>query len=426
MIDKNFYGFEAVSFEEWLAKVESDLKGKSFDTLTQDVNEDVQIKPIYKRNLKRHIDEPGQFPFLRSAKEGSNTFRLEQSYNVNNESANKLILEALKNGAESIQLEGNLNSDNLERALKGVHKDFIWLGAGLGADKDSLQALLTVTNGQVFLNVDPILSSQVSVEDCLSMHQSENNSYWLCANGSKIANAGGDEVQELTYLLAAGNEYLHTLIETGLTVDQASARISFSTGLGSNFVSQIAKVRAFRVLWANLVKLYQPKNDNSMSCWIHGETVSWNKLTQDSNNNMLRATTEAISGVLGGVDSLAIHPLNLSQNNEAHNYRIARNIVHLIEEESYLSDVIDPLGGSYLIENLTEELAQAAWKSFKEIEAKGGIQNYLPQLKTEIQVSRNQRIEEFENGTKSLIGANKFAPKGGENWSSKELNFIEL
>ncbi len=426
MIDKSFYGFEAVSFEDWMAKVESDLKGKSLDVLDQEVNDEFKIHPMYKRELDHHVDAPGQFPFLRGAKTSGNAFRLEQSFDVGKATANQDILEALKNGAESIELEGELTADNLEKALNGVHKDFIWIGAKTGASIDELQCLISIAGEQVFLNADPILDGNVSIQDCLSLNQNNDQSYWLSANGTRIANAGGDVVQELTYLIAAGNQYLHTLLENGIDIDTASAKISFSLGLGANYVTQISKVRALRVLWSNLVKLYKPQHSCSMNCWIHGETVAWNKIHQDCNNNMLRATTEAISGVLGGVDSLNVRSINLSQNDAAHNYRIARNISHLIEEESYLSQVSDPLGGSYLIENLTQDLGKAAWKAFKDIEAKGGIQNCLSDVKSDIKATQEQLVEQVKKGEYSLIGANKYAPKDASEWSASELKFIEL
>jgi methylmalonyl-CoA mutase len=427
MIDKKFYGFDGVSFDEWLAKVEADLKGRPVESLITNLGKDLQVKPFYPRKLKRHIDGPGQFPFSRSSKQNRNAFRIEQSFNVETPEVNKLILESLASGSESIQLDGAIDAVDLESVLKGVHKDFIWIGANSTASLEELEKLQAATNGQVFLNADPFLNNQVTIDQITQSFSVIKQNYWLLSNGSKIANAGGDEIQELTYLLASGNEFLHQLIEKGLTIDEASARISFSVGLGSNFVAQVAKIRAFRILWSNLVKLYQPQHHCSMNCWIHGETVTWNKLDQDCNNNMLRATTEAISGVLGGVDSLNIQTINLSQNDAAHNYRIARNMAHLIEEESYLSDVIDPLGGSYLIENLTENMAHSAWKSFKKIEAGGGIQSYLPKIKSEIQQAKIQRIEAIENGDFSLVGANKYAPKNATEWSAKsELNFIEL
>lgn len=197
--------------------------------------------------------------------------------------------------------------------------------------------------------------------------------------GFVFNNSGASIVQELGFSLAAGVEYLDKLTDAGMDIKDIAPRMRFHFATGSKYFMEIAKLRAARFLWAQIVKAYNPCCDSICKMNIHAETSEWNKTVYDPNVNMLRTQTEAMSAILGGVDSFTVHPYDYIY--ECHpselGERVARNQQLLLKEESHFGKIADVAGGSYYIEELTQFIAEAAWKLFLEVQEQGGMQKAL-------------------------------------------------
>jgi methylmalonyl-CoA mutase len=195
----------------------------------------------------------------------------------------------------------------------------------------------------------------------------------LAVSGYIFHNAGSTIVQELAFALSMGNEYLSKLTGLGMSIDDVAKRMKFTFAISSNYFMEIAKFRAARMLWANIVNAYGAQTNCARKMRVCAITSQWNQTIYDPYVNMLRGTTEAMSAALAGVDSLEVTPFDMAFQKPAEfSDRIARNVQSLLKEESYFDRVVDPAAGSYYIENLTASIAQEAWKLFKEVEEKGG------------------------------------------------------
>ena len=218
-------------------------------------------------------------------------------------------------------------------------------------------------------------------------------------------------VEELAFALSAGHDYLVRLMDAGLTIDEAARKMRFSFSVSSNYFLEIAKLRAARMLWANIVKGYEPEKNCAGKMMIHAETSRWNQSVYDPYVNMLRGTTEAMSAAIGGVHSLEVTPFDRAfEAPTEFAKRIARNVELLLKHESHFDQVVDPAGGSYYIENLTQSIADEAWKLFLEIEEKGG---YTEAYKAGIIVgmvkaSAANKDKNIATRRQILLGANQF------------------
>ena len=195
----------------------------------------------------------------------------------------------------------------------------------------------------------------------------------ITVSGEIFSNAGSTIVEALAFSLAAGHDYLVRLMDMGFTIEEAAKKIRFSQAITSNYFMEIAKLRAGRMLWANIVKAYNPAKNCPCKMFTHAVTSTWNQTAYDPYVNMLRGTTEAMSASIAGVHSLEVTPFNKAyEDPNEFSMRIARNVELLLKHESHFDQVVDPAGGSYYIENLTDSIANEAWKLFREIEEKGG------------------------------------------------------
>ncbi|MGC8804236.1 MAG: methylmalonyl-CoA mutase family protein, partial [Bacteroidales bacterium] len=239
----------------------------------------------------------------------------------------------------------------------------------------------------------------------------------LLADGRPIRDVGSSTVQEVAYTLAMGSEYLQRLSEAGLTVEHIAPRIQFNLSVGSNYFFEIAKIRAFRMLWARIVEAFGVKNKEAARAYIHATTAWHNMTLYDPYVNMLRHTTESMSAVIGGVDSLSVRPFNVVyQHPNSFSNRIARNIQIILKEEAHFDKVVDPAGGSYYIESLTASLAQEIWKEFLRIEDQGGYSQSL--VKGDIQ----QKVKAHAQKMFADVAARKYTVLG----TNQYPNFHEL
>jgi methylmalonyl-CoA mutase len=233
----------------------------------------------------------------------------------------------------------------------------------------------------------------------------------ISISGYHIQEAGGTADIELAYTLADGLEYIRTGLSTGMKIDEFAPRLSFFWGIGMNHFMEIAKLRAGRMLWAKLVQQFHPKDEKSLALRTHCQTSGWSLTEQDPFNNVARTTVEAMAAVLGGTQSLHTNALDeaiaLPTDFSA---RIARNTQIFLQEETKITKTVDPWAGSFYVENLTNELAENAWKLIEEVEELGGmtkaIEAGIPKLRIEEAAARKQA--RIDSGQDIIVGVNKF------------------
>ena len=405
--EKLFSDFPPVSTTQWESKIIEDIKGADYKKkLIWKSPEDIYVKPYYRTEDTDNLDYLDLIadlqPFLNNKTPAYGKWLIRQDIKViNPANANIKALDILNKGVNSISflINNKFIDNNIKILLKNLHFDCIELNI-IAHEKtysifneyikliETKKYDLSLINGTA--GFDPIgnLVTQGNF-----YFNSEKESYnqlirlfsilkqlpklrLITVNGKHFHNAGSNIIQELAFSLAIGNEYLVKLTELGLTIDEIAKKIDFSLAIGSNFFFEIAKLRAARVLWANVVKAYNPNNKRPCQTYFHAETSLWNKTIYDSYTNILRSATESMAASLGGVNSLTIHPYNSHYDN-SNNFseRIARNQQLILNEEANLSKTIDPSAGSYYIENLTNEIAEKAWALFQEIEKEGGFIN---------------------------------------------------
>ena len=236
----------------------------------------------------------------------------------------------------------------------------------------------------------------------------------ISISGYHMQEAGASADLELAYTLADGLEYVRTGLRAGLDIDAFAPRLSFFWAIGMNFFMEVAKMRAARLLWAKIMKSFNPKNPKSMSLRTHSQTSGWSLTEQDPFNNVIRTCIEAMAATMGHTQSLHTNSLDeaiaLPTDFSA---RIARNTQLFLQDETFLTKVIDPWGGSFYVEKLTDELMKAAWRHILEIEELGGmakaIESGLPKLRIEESAARRQA--KIDSGKEAIIGLNKYAVK---------------
>ncbi len=247
----------------------------------------------------------------------------------------------------------------------------------------------------------------------------------ISISGYHMHEAGAPADLELAYTLADGLEYIRTGIKAGIAIDDFAPRLSFFWGIGMNFFVEIAKMRAARLLWATLVKSFDPKNPRSMALRTHCQTSGWSLTQQDPYNNITRTCIEALAAVLGGTQSLHTNSLDeaiaLPTDFSA---RIARNTQLYIENETGVTHVVDPLGGSYYIESLTEELTHKAWDLIQEIEGLGGmtkaIESGIPKMRIEQAAAAKQA--RIDSGRDIIVGVNKYQVNEKPDFEIREVD----
>jgi len=233
----------------------------------------------------------------------------------------------------------------------------------------------------------------------------------ISISGYHMQEAGANQALELAFTLADGKEYVKTALASGLDVDQFAGRLSFFFAIGMNFYLEVAKLRAARLLWWRIMKEFNPKNPKSMMLRTHCQTSGWSLTEQDPYNNIVRTTIEAMAAVFGGTQSLHTNsfdeaialPTDFSS-------RIARNTQLIIQEETHITSVIDPWAGSYMMEKLTQEMADKAWALLEEVEQMGGMTKAVASgwAKLKIEASAAEKQARIDAGNDVIVGVNKY------------------
>ena len=464
----------------WQELASKQMKGKSPDSLIWDTAEGIAIKPLYTaadtENLEFADTMPGMSPYIRGPQATMYagrpwTIRQYAGFSTAEES-NAFYRQALAAGGQGVSVAFDLathrgyDSDH-PRVSGDVGK------AGVAIDSvedmkilfndiplDKVSVSMTM-NGAVL----PVLAGYIVAAEEQGVAQDQlggtiqndilkefmvRNTYiyppapsmkiigdiiaycsrtmprfnTISISGYHIQEAGANAALELAYTLADGKEYIRTAIASGLNIDDFAPRLSFFWGIGMNFYMEIAKMRAARLLWTKIVNEFEPKNPKSSMLRTHSQTSGWSLTEQDPYNNVVRTTIEAMAAVFGGTQSLHTNALDeaIALPTEFSS-RIARNTQLIIQEETGITNVVDPWGGSYMMESLTQEMADKAWALIEEVEQAGGmakaIETGMPKLRIEEAAARKQA--RIDRGEDVIVGVNKYKVDTNE-----EVDILEI
>ena len=242
-----------------------------------------------------------------------------------------------------------------------------------------------------------------------AQHMPKFNS--ICISGYHMQEAGANQALEMAFTLADGKEYVKTALAKGMDVDAFAGRLSFFWAVGMNFYLEIAKMRAARLLWCRIMKEFNPKNPKSLMLRTHSQTSGWSLTEQDPYNNVVRTTIEAMAAVFGGTQSLHTNALDeaIALPTEF-SARIARNTQLIIQEETHITNVVDPWAGSYMMEKLTQDMADAAWAIIEEVDAMGGMTKAVDSgwAKLKIEAAAAEKQARIDSGKDVIVGVNKY------------------
>ncbi len=479
MSDK-IYDKSSATPASWEELATRQLKGKSPDALTWHTPEDLDVKPLYTAadtlSLEYTDTMPGLSPYIRGPQATMYagrpwTIRQYAGFSTAEES-NAFYRKALAAGGQGVSVAFDLathrgyDSDH-PRVTGDVGKagvaidsveDMKILFDGIPLDKVSVSmtmngAVLPVLAGYIVAAEEqgvsqeqlagtiqndilkefmvrntyiyPPAPSMKIIGDIIaycSSHMPRFNT--ISISGYHIQEAGANAALELAYTLADGKEYIRTAIAAGLGIDDFAPRLSFFWGIGMNFYMEIAKLRAARLLWARIVSEFDPKNPKSSMLRTHSQTSGWSLTEQDPYNNVVRTTIEAMAAVFGGTQSLHTNALDeaIALPTEF-SARIARNTQLIIQEETGITKVVDPWGGSYLMESLTQDIADKAWELIQEVEEAGGmakaIETGMPKLRIEEAAAKKQA--RIDRGEDVIVGVNKYTIE-----NSEEVEVLEI
>ncbi|MBR6550300.1 MAG: methylmalonyl-CoA mutase small subunit [Paludibacteraceae bacterium] len=439
--------FPAISSKAWKEKIVADLKGADFDKkLVWRTSEGFNVQPYYRqedlKGLKTTVSAPGQFPYVRGTKT-NNEWAVRQNICAckNARKANAKALDILNKGVTSLGF--CLNAEKLsyryiKTLLEGIKLDAVAINFNVCACKAPELANILVRfvgrSGYDFkavtgsINVDPIKNmllkgkpltkEQVAEKIVATVKAAKTlvNFRVVGVNSVALNNSGAYCAQELAYALAWGAEYMTMMTEAGLPNYLAARSIRFNMGIGGNYFMELAKFRAARLLWAKIVEAYKApvftaalKEAAKMN--VSAETSRFNMTIFDAYVNMLRTQTETMSAALAGVDEIVVTPFDATYEEPTEfAERIARNQQLLLKEESHFDKVVDPAAGSYYIENLTNSIAEEAWKQFLAIQEEGGMYELVAAGKVQeaMAATLKARLSDVAKRKEVILGSNQF------------------
>ena len=440
---KLFAEFPPVSTEQWESVIAVDLKGADYEKkLVWRTAEGFNVRPYYRAEnldgIKYLGSQCGEFPYVRGTGKDNN-WRIVQTIEVGcPKEANAQATVLLTKGVESIGFvigDKEFSAADLDTLLSGIsvkNTELVFSGcatkkvAGLFIDKMDKEGVDPETVRASFV-LDPIVkkltlkgtmackNGQCKGFENLASLISKGAAYkrirFVNVSGEIFHNSGSTIVQELAFTLAAGHEYVVKLMEQGLSVDQVAPALRFSMAISSNYFMEIAKFRAARLLWANIMAPYNPSRGCASKMKVHAVTSKWNMTVYDPYVNMLRGTTEAMSAAVSGVHSIEVLPFDTPYEKPTDfSARIARNVQLLLKEESHFNQVCDAAGGSYYIENLTNSIAEQAWNLFRQVEEKGGYIAAFEAgfIQDQVEASAAKKNSNIATRRETLLGTNQF------------------
>jgi len=438
--EKLFTEFTAPTTQEWLDKIEVDLKGADFQKrLVWRTNEGFNVQPFYRRedlaNLKAVDSLPGEFPFVRGNKKDNNLWFVRQDINAEDaKAANAKALDILNKGVDSLgfKISGDaVSAEFIATLLDGILPQYVELNFKtcqrhcvelaeilVAYFKEKGYPLANLKGSINFDPIEKILKKGKDVSPVLAQAKSLIEALkelpgYKCINVNSVSlnNAGAYIYQELGYALAWGAEYLNVLTEAGVDATEAAKRIKFNMGVSENYFMEIAKFRAARLLWAQIVKQFEPKCDCACQMHVCAVTSEYNQTLFDSYVNLLRSQTETMSAALANVDSIIVTPFDKPYEQPTEfAERIARNQQLLLKEEAHFDKLVDVAGGSYTIEHLTDAIAQEGWKLFLAVEEAGGFlaEALKGNITNAVNASNDKRHAAAATRKEFILGTNQF------------------
>ncbi|MBM7648113.1 methylmalonyl-CoA mutase [Bacillus ectoiniformans] len=447
--------FADVSFDQWKETAEASLKGKPLSRLHTQTYENITLKPLYLPEdvESNEVDQhPGELYFTRGFHKGGYLQKPWRMANAAVSSSASELKEKLKKALDAGQdtlafsaddlAEGtysevadiltNLNNEQYPLYIKT--KDHFLAAAAflqkaglsnetigvLGSDVVSNYASKGIVLNEKGLNLQ--------LEALEELKRTYPNVKTLLVDTTPYHSAGGNAVQEIALALSEAVFYLEWLTDKGWTADEVSSKLVFHFAVGSQFFIETAKIRAFRKIWTTLCQAYGI-SEEAMKVTISAETSEFTLSQLDRHVNILRTGSQAFSAVLGGVEYLQVTPFDRPTGSESVlGARIARNIPMLLRSESHLEKVVDPAGGSYFVESITEEIGKNAWSYFLSIEDKGGILSALKDgtLQNEFADMMKKRMNDLATRKKSMIGTNVYADLGETLPEADQVNAVSL
>ncbi|MEZ5009013.1 MAG: methylmalonyl-CoA mutase family protein [Chitinophagales bacterium] len=404
-----FSAFQPVSKEAWKNKIIKDLKGKDYnESLQWHSEEGVLVEPIYhSEDLEKLIEDYNNTLLNLPSKPNNNWFVLEKVKVDDAENANQIALNLLNEGAEAIEFdcqEKTITADLVDQLTKGILVEVAPISFSNYKGSISFNASKHLSFKNDVISQQLATNQKVDLSQWqTSLAKSEIASVYI--DGALYQNAGAKMVEQLAFVLAIANEYFNQLSDKEVNKIK---NLQIKLAVGSNFFFEMAKLRAIRKLIKVLVNQYAIDFE---SIQIEATSTGINKSTLEVYNNMLRNTSECMSAIIGGADVIHLAPHDSLTDQSEKGRRWARNISHILRNESHFDKVIDPANGSYYVEELTDELADKAWQLFKEIEAEGGFLAAWEKgtIQDKITANREEQIEAFKKGKKVILGVNKFA-----------------
>ena len=457
----------------WKTLASKELKDKTIDSLNWLTPEDITIKPLYTENDLENINHLNELPGLDSYSRGPRatmyagrpwTVRqyagfstAEESnafYRKNLEAGQKGIsvafdlpthrgydsdhprvlgdvgkagvaidsVEDMKILFSNIPLDKMSVSMTMNGAVIPIMANFIVAAEEQGVAKSSLTGTIQndilkefmVRNTYIY-PPEPSMRIVSDIIEYTSKEMPKFNS--ISISGYHMHEAGANLVQELAFTLADGKEYVKAALSKGMDIDAFAGRLSFFFAIGMNFFMEVAKLRAARILWSKIMKEFNPKKPSSSLLRVHCQTSGVSLQEKDPYNNIVRTSYEALAATLGGTQSLHTNAFDEAMGLPTEfSSRIARNTQLIMQEELGITKVIDPLAGSYYVENLTNELTQKAWELIQEVENLGGMTEAvaagLP--KSRIEESATKKQAAIDQGLEVIVGVNKYKPKDHE------------
>ena len=437
--EKLFSDFTAPSAQEWRDKIEVDLKGADYQKkMVWRTNEGFSMEPFYR---KEDVDKlplvnalPGEFPYVRGNKAADNAWHVRQDIKCGcPKEANAKALDILDKGVDSLGFcipADKLSAEYIEQLLDGIYVECVELNfhtcqrhslelarlldayfRAKGADLTKIEGSIAfdpleklVTKG---VDRSALLADGKQIVEIFAEYP---NFRALAVNAFKLTDAGAYSYQDLGYALAWGNEYLSSLTELGVAPEAVASNLKFNLGINGVYFMEIAKLRAARMLWAQVVSQYTADKE-AAKMHVCAYTTTYNQTIFDSYVNLLRSQTETMSAALGGVESIVVRPFDLPYETPTEfAERIARNQQLLLKDECHFDRMVDVAGGSYFIEELTAALAQQAWKLFLGVEEEGGFLKAAQAgtIQTVINDTNKARHANAGKRKEFLLGTNQF------------------
>ena len=466
--------------DDWNSLAKKELREKKISEIEWKTPEGINVKPLYTeedvKNLEHSIGFPGLPPYTRGPRATMYanrpwTIRQYAGFSTAEES-NAFYKEGLKNGVMGLSVAFDLAThrgydsdhprvvadvgnagvaidsiEDMKILFDGIPLDkmsvsmtmngavlpilacFVAAGEEQGCKKEQLTGTIQndilkefmVRNTYIY-PPEPSMRIVADIIEYTSKNMPRFNS--ISISGYHMQEAGANQVQELAYTLADGLEYVNVAIKRGLDIDEFAPRLSFFWSIGMNFFMEIAKMRAARFMWSEIIEKFKPKNPKSLALRTHCQTSGVSLTEQDAYNNIVRTTVEAMAAVFGGTQSLHTNSfdeaLALPTSFSA---RIARNTQLILAEETGIRNVIDPLAGSYYVENLTSEMIREAKKLMKEVEDVGGMVKAIEQgiPKMRIEESSAKRQAKVDSKEETIVGVNKYIPE-----EKQEINILSI